>query len=407
MKRALVLLALATLSTGSARAAPRQKVAVLDVRAVQGVSPGTATILTAIIAGDTQSAGYDVLSQADIGALIGLERQKKMLGCGDDFSCLAEIGGALGAEYVLSTQVGQIGSRFHLSLQLLDARRASVIARVSTFSDTTEDALAATTQRAVAQALSAARDRASVVPAAATATSAAVATRPPGPTAPSSTTATGAPRTSSLAGRPLYVELRGGIGWDRTPAPPTGGGLELFEAPALGLRVGVQLSRTWAVEAGAAWRHLRHTTGTLSFEDSVFLPVSLPVEDDVRALLLGASAVYSPRPLRWISFAGELGVARVAAEHTVRSDPSSFYSYDPVKKTWTGVVPRVGLELRADVPVRWVTIGLRAGMDVAKVGAQEMVRDPFSPFGDEPNVPWMKAGWIVTFPVDLSLRYVF
>ena len=161
MKRALVLLALATLSTSSARAAPRQKVAVLDVRAVQGVSPGTATILTAIIAGDTQSAGYDVLSQADIGALIGLERQKKMLGCGDDFSCLAEIGGALGAEYVLSTQVGQIGSRFHLSLQLLDARRASVIARVSTFSDTTEDALAATTQRAVAQALSAARDRAS------------------------------------------------------------------------------------------------------------------------------------------------------------------------------------------------------------------------------------------------------
>lgn len=157
MKRALAALLVA--ASLPAAGAPRQKVAVLDVRAVQGVGAGTASILTAIIAGDTAGEGYDVMSQADIAALIGFEKQRQMLGCGDDSACLAEIGGALGVDYVISTQVGKIGSRFHISLQLLDARRQNVASRVSIFSETTEDALAEAAQRAVAQALSVAQGR--------------------------------------------------------------------------------------------------------------------------------------------------------------------------------------------------------------------------------------------------------
>jgi TolB-like protein len=141
----------------SAAAPARQKIAVLDVRSVQGVSPGTATILTAIVVDDTARGGYDVISQGDVAAMIGFEKQKRILGCGDDSSCLAEIGGALGVEFVLTGQVGQIGSRYHLSFQILDARKAKVVARSARFSDRNEDALANAAQACVGELLAAAR----------------------------------------------------------------------------------------------------------------------------------------------------------------------------------------------------------------------------------------------------------
>lgn len=153
MKRALFLAAIAALPL-AARGASRARIAVLDIRSVQGVSPGTATILTAIVVDDASRAGFDVISQADVAAMIGFEKQKQMLGCSDDSSCLAEIGGALGVEYVLSGQVGQIGSRLHLSFQLLDARKAKVVARAARFSERDEDMLAASAQAVVAELLS-------------------------------------------------------------------------------------------------------------------------------------------------------------------------------------------------------------------------------------------------------------
>jgi TolB-like protein len=146
--RALLLVAAAVLPLAASPAA-KQKVAVLDVRAVQGVAPGTAAILTAIVV-DGASRGLDVISQSDVAAMIGFEKQKQMLGCAEDSGCLAEIGGALGVDYVLSGQVGQIGSRYHLSLQLLDSRKAKVASRVARFSERDDDALAAAAQAAVA-----------------------------------------------------------------------------------------------------------------------------------------------------------------------------------------------------------------------------------------------------------------
>jgi TolB-like protein len=161
-----------------AGAASRQKIAVLDVRAVQGVQPGTASVLTAIVVDETSRGGYDVVSQADIMTLLGFERQKRILGCSED-SCLAELGGALGADYVLSGQVGEIGSRYHLSVQLLDARRGKVIARAARFSDRSGDALAEAAQQAV-RALVAGARQALPVPGQPRAGRPDLAARPPG-----------------------------------------------------------------------------------------------------------------------------------------------------------------------------------------------------------------------------------
>jgi TolB-like protein len=159
MTRALLLASLAALPL-AASGGPRQRIAVMDVRGVQGVTAGTATILTAIVVDGASRAGFDVISQSDVSAMIGFEKQKQMLGCKDDSSCLAEIGGALGVDFVLSGQVGQIGSRLHLSFQLLESRKAKVVARAARFSNRDEDALATSAEATVAEVLAAARRQA-------------------------------------------------------------------------------------------------------------------------------------------------------------------------------------------------------------------------------------------------------
>lgn len=153
MIRSLVALALAL--PLAAQAAPRTKLAVMDVRAVQGVAEGTVTILTAIIVADAARAGYDVISQADVSAMIGFEKQKQVLGCAEETSCLAEIGGALGVDYMLTGQVGQIGSQYRISLLLVDSRRARVAARAAEFCEKSEDALVKAAQSTVRQLLAA------------------------------------------------------------------------------------------------------------------------------------------------------------------------------------------------------------------------------------------------------------
>jgi hypothetical protein len=63
----------------------------------------------------------------------------------------AEIGGALGVDYLLSSQVGTIGSRFHLALSLADVRKATVVARQSQLCDASEDVLVDVAQKAVGE----------------------------------------------------------------------------------------------------------------------------------------------------------------------------------------------------------------------------------------------------------------
>jgi TolB-like protein len=135
---AFTILLLATVAS----AAPRTKVAVMEVRNVQGVPEGTAAILTDILVSEVAHSGMDVISKSDIAAIVGFEKQKSLLGCSDDSSCLAEIGGALGVDFMVTGQVGQIGSRFRISLILVDVKKGKVAGRAADFCDRNEDALA-------------------------------------------------------------------------------------------------------------------------------------------------------------------------------------------------------------------------------------------------------------------------
>lgn len=133
-------LALSALTPAAAHA--RTKVAVMDLKNVQGVPEGTATILTEIVVSEVARYGLDVVSKADIAAIVGFEKEKTLLGCSEDSSCLAEIGGALGVDFMLTGQVGQIGSRYRISLILVDVKKGKVAGRAADFCDRNEDALA-------------------------------------------------------------------------------------------------------------------------------------------------------------------------------------------------------------------------------------------------------------------------
>jgi len=133
-----------TMSLWLALAAPGgQRLAVLDLKPL-GAPADLAHTLTGVIAEEAgKIPGITAMSQAEIGAMLGLERQKQMLGCGDE-SCLAEIGGALGAKQVISGSLGLVGSSYVLQLELVDTAHAKVLDRESkTVTDQADLVLAA------------------------------------------------------------------------------------------------------------------------------------------------------------------------------------------------------------------------------------------------------------------------
>ncbi len=76
--------------------------------------------------------GIRVTTKSEIGALLGLERQKQLLGCSDEASsCLAELGGALGVDGVISGTAGQVGSGYVLTLKVVRARDGTAMGSYS------------------------------------------------------------------------------------------------------------------------------------------------------------------------------------------------------------------------------------------------------------------------------------
>ncbi|MFH1811702.1 MAG: hypothetical protein ABIJ09_23385 [Pseudomonadota bacterium] len=70
--------------------------------------------------------GMQVLGMSDIEATLGFEQQKQLLGC-DDVSCMAELGGAMGARLILSSKVGRVGDTYVLALSVVDTHDVKVL----------------------------------------------------------------------------------------------------------------------------------------------------------------------------------------------------------------------------------------------------------------------------------------
>jgi hypothetical protein len=69
------------------------------------------------------SGGVKIMSARDLGAVLGLERQKQLLGCGES-SCIAELAGALGTDGIVLGDVGKLGTSLALNVKVLSAQGA-------------------------------------------------------------------------------------------------------------------------------------------------------------------------------------------------------------------------------------------------------------------------------------------
>lgn len=127
------LLVLALLAAAPARAAgeARVKIAVLDLQE-RGVDKALASSATSLVASELQKLDvFRVISREDIRNMLQFEKDKQSVGCEADQACLAEIGGALGVEFIVAGSLAKVGDTFIVSLQLNNVKTAQVDNRVS------------------------------------------------------------------------------------------------------------------------------------------------------------------------------------------------------------------------------------------------------------------------------------
>lgn len=106
--------------------APR-KIAVLDLEGA-GVDPALTQAASLVLPTEIRGRlpGVQVVSSAEIRSMLGLEKTKQALGCNDD-SCMAEIGGALGVDEMISGKLGKVGRTLVIELRRTDVRASRTI----------------------------------------------------------------------------------------------------------------------------------------------------------------------------------------------------------------------------------------------------------------------------------------
>jgi hypothetical protein len=98
-----------------------------------GVDAQKATFFNELLADELTRAGLGrvaVVTPAQVSALVGLERQKQLLGC-DEGSCATELADALGSTGLVLGHLARLGDRYSATVQLLDARDGRRLAGVA------------------------------------------------------------------------------------------------------------------------------------------------------------------------------------------------------------------------------------------------------------------------------------
>ena len=128
MRKLAVVVAIMALA--SVAGAAKKKVAVPRMKASGSDIESMASPLTEILTTELESlVDVEVIGSSDISALIGFEKEKELLGCDDDVTCIAQIGGALGVDLLLVSEVGRVGSTYVLNLKLIDSHKGTVLKR--------------------------------------------------------------------------------------------------------------------------------------------------------------------------------------------------------------------------------------------------------------------------------------
>ncbi len=118
---------LVLLMTGLAAAPGKTKIAINELEAGVGVDAKVAHLLSSTVTSELRRLpSLSVVSQDEIKSLLGYQKQRQLLNCGDA-DCLAEIGGALGAEQIVTGSLSQLGQTYVFILRRVEVRRAKVL----------------------------------------------------------------------------------------------------------------------------------------------------------------------------------------------------------------------------------------------------------------------------------------
>ncbi len=106
--------------------------AFMGLSAGPGIDAKTAETLSSVAEARLAALGYAQLtSQAQVATLLGVERQKQLLGCSDGTACIEELAGALNATHVITGTVGVIEGSVVCTLSLVDAKSSKALGRVT------------------------------------------------------------------------------------------------------------------------------------------------------------------------------------------------------------------------------------------------------------------------------------
>jgi TolB-like protein len=109
---------------------PRPRLALLDLSTDDATDKELGQVLGALVAERIARLDvFEVITQDDIRRLISFERMKTALTCEDDADCLAEIGGALGARYLITGAIGRLEKSFVVSLSFIDIETVETLGR--------------------------------------------------------------------------------------------------------------------------------------------------------------------------------------------------------------------------------------------------------------------------------------
>lgn len=87
------------------------------------VEPAAVTYYSDHFAQQLALQGVRVHTSTEIGTILGLERQKELLGCTDaTASCMAELANALGVDGIITGSLGKFGTTYQVNLKILAAR---------------------------------------------------------------------------------------------------------------------------------------------------------------------------------------------------------------------------------------------------------------------------------------------
>jgi hypothetical protein len=94
------------------------------------ISPAEAGLHSEVLAQELMRRGLEITTSRDIQTLLGVERQRQLMGC-DAQSCIAELADALGAAALVQGDVGRVDARWSVTIRIISSRDGATLAAFS------------------------------------------------------------------------------------------------------------------------------------------------------------------------------------------------------------------------------------------------------------------------------------